>query len=223
MATSSALVSSSVVTGSPYGGIYVAPGSSPTISGTLFTNNNIGIEVASGQPVVSDNTFTNNSVGLEIASGQPVVSGNTFQSNTIDIRANPGSMAGLGSGNSLTGVSLYGGTITSTTKWPIGGVIYTLTDSVTVGEGVTLTIEPGVEVWFPLWYRVLTVNGTLLADGTPQQPIRFWSSDSNSQGGKIVLSASSSSSVLDNIIIERMSSFRQLQYLKQSTGCGKMG
>ena len=57
------------------------------------------------------------------------------------------------------------GTISvDTTLDTVGGVIYHVTGNVTVNNGVTLTIDPGVVLKFDL-SRFLTINGRLAAVG----------------------------------------------------------
>ena len=56
--------------------------------------------------------------------------------------------------------------------WDMTGSPYLIDGDITVPAGQTLTIEPGVEVLFQSWYS-LTVNGTLIADGTENAPILF--------------------------------------------------
>ena len=70
--------------------------------------------------------------------------------------------AALLHGNGLFAQTSVSGPITSDTTWDIGGSPYTVTGSVTVNEGVTLTIDPGVTVEFSLATE-LSVLGTLAA------------------------------------------------------------
>jgi len=63
-----------------------------------------------------------------------------------------------------------GGNVSGT--WDAAGSPYLIEGDITVPAGQTLTIEPGVEVLFQSWYS-LTVNGTLIADGTANEPILF--------------------------------------------------
>ena len=64
-----------------------------------------------------------------------------------------------------------GGAITADANWGPAGNPYVLTDDVTVSEGVTLTLSPGVVVKADSSSRELIVLGTLIAKGTAQQPI----------------------------------------------------
>jgi hypothetical protein len=75
-----------------------------------------------------------------------------------------------------------GGPIISDTTWTLANSPYVVIANVEVWEGVTLTIEPGVEVRFNSGYN-LQVNGTLVARGTPAQPILFTSNQANPQSG----------------------------------------
>jgi hypothetical protein len=65
----------------------------------------------------------------------------------------------------------FGGIISSSTTWTKTNSPYILTGPVLVGYGVTLTIEPGVNVNLATYY--LEVNGTLNARGTATDKITF--------------------------------------------------
>jgi len=73
------------------------------------------------------------------------------------------------------------GMLTSDTVWT-NNRIYIITNDVGVSNGVTLTIQPGTTVKFYPTKRLL-VWGTLIADGTPAQPIRFTSNATNPAPG----------------------------------------
>ncbi len=65
------------------------------------------------------------------------------------------------------------GDITISTTWTATHSPYVITCDVDILAGVTLTIEPGVEVLFEDASDDLVVNGTLLAIGTSSLPIMF--------------------------------------------------
>lgn len=71
-------------------------------------------------------------------------------------------------------VSEVSGTINSTT-WTTSYVYY-VTDDITVPAGQTLTINPGVRVKF-LEGKSMTVNGTLLANGSADAHVKFTSKE----------------------------------------------
>jgi hypothetical protein len=62
--------------------------------------------------------------------------------------------------------------ITSNTTWTLSGSPYQVQIIVTVYPGVTLTIEPGVQIIFADNTR-LNVNGTLVAEGRLDSQILF--------------------------------------------------
>jgi len=75
---------------------------------------------------------------------------------------------GLAGCRDVTPVS---GAIISDATWGPAGNPYVMTDDVTVSEGVTLTLLPGVVVKADSVLRELIVLGTLVANGTAEQPI----------------------------------------------------
>lgn len=74
-----------------------------------------------------------------------------------------------------------GGPITSDTTWTAGGSPYVVTSSILIGNGATLTIQPGVTVQMGSGLGISVGftglgAGTLIARGTAQSPILFTSS-----------------------------------------------
>jgi len=64
------------------------------------------------------------------------------------------------------------GMITSTRTWTKANSPYVVTDDITVIEGVSLTIEPGVVVQFN-YEKALIIFGELIAAGSQPEPIVF--------------------------------------------------
>ena len=74
-----------------------------------------------------------------------------------------------------------GGTITNDTCWVANGV-FTVTSSITVPAGVTLSIKPGATVQFNSGLK-MTVNGQLIAEGTSSNHIRFTKATASNWNG----------------------------------------
>ncbi len=80
-------------------------------------------------------------------------------------------VSNIASGVRQAPIIFIGGTISANTLWA-SGVSVVVTSSITVNAGVTLTIQPCVTVLFNQGAS-LTVNGLLLAEGTPDCRILF--------------------------------------------------
>ncbi|MFH1121194.1 MAG: T9SS type A sorting domain-containing protein [Bacteroidota bacterium] len=91
------------------------------------------------------------------------------------------------------------GPITSNTLWTLANSPYIVTGNILVMDVVTLTIQPGVEVRFDA-SKALQVNGTLIAQGTAADSIRFTSKTTQTPGawGNIYFSNSSADVVFDD-------------------------
>ena len=79
-----------------------------------------------------------------------------------------------------TAVTPVSGTISTDTEWAAG--VFHVTNTVTVADGSTLTIQPGVVVKFDS-SRYLQVNGGLRAVGTVAEPIVFTAFADDDFGG----------------------------------------
>ncbi len=90
------------------------------------------------------------------------------------------------------------GTQAHSSTWVDGGVPIRL-GGTTVASGVTLKIEPGVELKAPS----MTVEGTLRAEGTQEEPV-IW--NGNEGGGQITFLSGSGASALDHSEFEKLGS-----------------
>jgi hypothetical protein len=170
-------------------GIYNdAAGSYPVIKNGLITGNNgWGIICSSIQnPSVTWNTVSNN-IG-----GGVSCSPSEFSMNTITGNAGPAIQqdasgawavgANTISGNTYNGVVITGGTFSKSTTFTTKTALYIVNSSVTVAQGATLTIEPGVVVKFAN-QQGITVNGTLDARGADGNEVVFTSVFDDTYGG----------------------------------------
>ena len=100
-----------------------------------------------------------------------------------------------------------GGHITTNTTWDVAGSPYIiLVEDVIVDQGVTLTVEAGVEVQWESFVVDLLVEGTLIAAGTATDSVRFVCtvSDPSYHGGSIRLRVQSTGNELRYTVIEKL-------------------
>jgi parallel beta-helix repeat protein len=181
--------SSPVITGgtiSNNGQDGISGSGSPVIAGELITGNNGWGIGCSGSPSITGNTVSNNGAG-GIAGSPSVLSGNTITGNNgpaiqQDVSSAWADGTNAISGNTYDGVAITGGTLSQDTTFTANMALYLIGGTVTVPEGITLTIEPGVVVKFGDRCG-LTVNGTLDARGTDDQQIVFTSVWDDTYGG----------------------------------------
>lgn len=98
------------------------------------------------------------------------------------------------------------GEISVDTVWALVDSPFIVAQNVTIKEGVTLTIEPGVEVRFGGGPFTIIVNGTLIARGTGEKPIKFTSGKELPEAGDwatiLFNGAGQQPSTLENCVIE---------------------
>ncbi len=122
-------------------------------------------------------------------------------SQTISLSISPGT--NVTQNVTMTGPTNVGGAINTSTTWGLSGSPYVVTSTVSVGNGATLTISPGVVVKFNAG-TALNVGssgtaGTITAVGTVSQPITFTANGSTAPGfwrGVQLLSQTTSSSII---------------------------
>ncbi len=88
-----------------------------------------------------------------------------------------------------------------TGTWALAGSPYFIVGDVTVPAGQSLAIEPGVTVTAQGYYRI-TVNGTLLAEGTAAQPILMTATDHSTGWRGLRLLTATNATTLAHCVIE---------------------
>ena len=188
-------------------GVLVA-GGSPQISNSLIDGNSSdGIRVNGGTPTISGNTISNNSDGIEI-NGYflPVITGNTFSGSTRDVFLPMEQIDKVDlSTNGLSRLHLSGFAVTTNTTINTT-YVYEFTTDITVNNGATLTLQPGVLLEFPWVLYDLLIDGTLDAQGTLGNEITFQGTDASAtnHGGMIHFRSGSAASILNHVIIDKM-------------------
>ncbi|MDH7485421.1 MAG: DUF11 domain-containing protein [Anaerolineae bacterium] len=124
----------------------------------------------------------------------PALSEETIITNTAIIDDGAGTVLEKSASTTIIyPANIWSGPISADTVWRAAQSPYYVAGDLTIEEGVTLTIEPGVEVRFFPWDALasgvdpekveLIVEGTLVADGEPEGLITFTSATSRPAGG----------------------------------------
>jgi hypothetical protein len=126
--------------------------------------------------------------GTRIQGSNPTITGETFQNNqgpaiSMDLASNPAFTGTTASGNNINAVVLDSGTLAGNAFWNSPSIVYWLSGNLTVPQGATLTVAPGQIVKVAYGNNSLIVNGTLLAQGVPGNPVVFTSYRDDTAGG----------------------------------------
>ena len=181
---------------------------------TIRNSENAGIEVSSGKtPTIRDCLLENSGTyGIVLGIGSvSQVENNLFQNNGKDIFAEPDALTNC-INNSNTSIYIDGGNIGVNSIWPYPGTgsEYFFDGDVTVNTGDTLQIAPGVIINVPRFDYDLSIGGTLLAEGTVSDSIKFKGisnmgyNGNSTHGGTIHFTATSANSSLEYVVIELM-------------------
>jgi parallel beta-helix repeat protein len=205
-----ATISHSTIQYSSGDGVWWGAGSTGTLDHNLIRDNRgdgleLGGAAGSGQaqdttPTVSHNTFQAND-GAAIrqnAAARPVYSGNTATGSGLAYAA----AAQLALDSQTDGIAIAG-TVVANTTW-YADLPYFLVNNVTVNSGATLTVQPGVTVKTGIGFY-LDVYGTLLAQGTAEQPIVFTSAATSPTAGDwggIFLNSTSAGNSFSYVTVE---------------------
>jgi hypothetical protein len=146
------------------GNVYVL-NASPTIrNSTISYSANAGVYgeatlgAGSASPTITSTTFSNNSgAALDI----DVVTFLTLTGNAV-------------TGNGTNGVGMRSGTILADTQWNQTNLVYRVVGHVTIANGATLTIAPGMALKFNNNVQLI-VGGKLVVAGTSGQRVYFTS------------------------------------------------
>ncbi len=170
-----------------YAGYSSGKGIAKSGSGSLGLRNStishiggIGLWVGSntGTIALENSVLTGNSTGMRLTNAGGVTGiGNQFRDNTDygllqDVNDTYVYTGNTFSNNGIAGVGINGGSLASDMTLSPAGNPFRVLSSITVAEGATLTIQPGVRVEFDR-YDGLWVDGVLQAVGTQALPIVF--------------------------------------------------
>ncbi len=153
--------------------------------------------VDAGAPLTLASSLVGNSstAGMRITKANPTLSADTFTNDayealSMDLDSNPvitGETAASFTGNGNNGLVVDSGSLVESLDWNSAGVVYTLSGSVEVPKGMTLTVGPGQIIKAGVggqgYSALLTVDGTLSAQGAAAAPVIFTSIYDDSSGG----------------------------------------
>ncbi|MGC9327962.1 MAG: right-handed parallel beta-helix repeat-containing protein, partial [Candidatus Hinthialibacter sp.] len=157
-------------------------------------------------PILSDCRFqSSRSFGLSLISSDADLTSIQFTNNSrsagiMDVHSFPTLALISAENNEYDALMIMKGKLSRSGRWDYMEIPYLIDSDVEIPESVTLTIDPDAEIQFLSNSTDLIVKGTLLAEGSEAQPIRFTSVNrqetAGSWGGIAFLGAGASSSIM---------------------------
>ncbi len=216
-------------------------GAAVNVKNSILTGSSYGVynNYSASWSVTYSNVWNNSTNYYNVTAGTGTLSSNPLYVSATDLRLTSNSPSRFGGDtmgdqgalpyDTVATPGLYGVLWSNTTLTAAGGP-YTAGGDLTVAPNVTLTIEPGVTLSFTGSTDIMMANtntsrgelivrGTLIADGSPQNPITVTSTSTTAGSWYGVdLDATAKSTVLDNVTI-RYATYG-LSY--RSTGTGNV-
>ncbi|MCR4279393.1 MAG: lamin tail domain-containing protein, partial [Candidatus Zambryskibacteria bacterium] len=221
--SSAVTINNSVIqTGAYYRKLYLKNSNSTinasTISGATLNADSVGIYIDGGSPTISNSTISNNSIGIFVQSlsSNPTIQNNTFTNNTHAVKLS--SAIAVFSGNTATNNTYNGiyfeGVVLGNMTWQADAIPY-IVNKFTVNAGKTLTIQAGAVIKFinsPYPDSAITVEGTLITQGTQANPVVFTAAADNTVGGSNSYTGAGIKTSWERIYIAPGSTGSQLTY-----------
>ena len=191
---SSSQIEGNTISNNNGSGVYIRSGN-PTYKNNTISGNTNGIYVNGGTPTIDGNTITGNTnygIYFQYATDTPGITNNTITGNQISVRipasAFPDDTNTL-TPNSRKYMEILGNEINEDTHFVVWGKgspdeirTYVIRSVITVPIYTFFTIDPGIILKFDTSGGI-TVNGALVAEGTPEEKIIFSSLKDDYAGG----------------------------------------
>ena len=215
-------IKNSTIKNSGYHAIYIPEGGSPEIAdNTILSSGGYGgtykrgaIRYVAGKEVTGNVNIHGNYVekcggGIDVTAAGSSVTATSLGGNSV-VQSESTALSYSGpelpddiTENTLTGNTnnyiSFGGTITHSLTWK-GTSKVRLSGGLTIASGATLQMLPGTYVINPN----ITINGTLIAEGTAEKPIVF--TEASEKGKGLAFEPSSGASVLDQVEVSYLGS-----------------
>jgi hypothetical protein len=177
-----------------YGAIYINTSGVSITKSTIKNSENYGIKIENTaiSPNIQNNGFVNNPISI-----------GAYLSNSTNISMNRGASILL-----MNGITTQNGTLQKQSTLSY----FTLDNNfssgqITIAQGHTIDIKPGVEIRSTHYNDIITINGTLLARGTSADSIKFRgfanpNTSNSSHGGSLMFGPTSTNSQLEYISMD---------------------